>query len=161
MAREARKLSKSGCYYVALRGEELYKTDADKKMFTEILERNFATGVVHGCEITKEEIRLVVKEGERGISMTMKPVTTSYARYFNRTYNREGKLFLGRFKSEPLETPEEIEESLKNIKKPSVKKSSAPKKTTKKVQTKKPAPKAEEPKKQEQPKRAALPSWLL
>lgn len=142
MAREARKLSKSGCYYIVLKGEELFKTNEDKKMFNEILEKNFATGLVHGCEITKEEIRLVVKEGERGISMTMKPVTTSYARYFNRTHNREGKLFLGRFKSEPLETDAEIEESLKNIKKPTAKKA--------KVQ-----------KKPEPAKKTALPSWLL
>lgn len=142
MAREARKLSKSGCYYIVLKGEELFKTNEDKKMFNEILEKNFATGLVHGCEITKEEIRLVVKEGERGISMTMKPVTTSYARYFNRTHNREGKLFLGRFKSEPLETDAEIEESLKNIKKPTAKK-------------------AKPQKKPEPAKKTALPSWLL
>lgn len=117
MAREARKISKSGNYYIVLKGNELFVTEEDKKQFKAILERNFATGIVRGCVIEKEEIRLVVKEGEKGISMTMKPVTTSYARYFNRTHDREGKLFLGRFKSVPLETSEEIEESVKNLKK--------------------------------------------
>lgn len=150
MAREARKKSKSGCYYVVLKGDELYKTDADKKKFTEILERNFATGIVHGCEITKNEIRMVVKEGERGISMTVKPVTTSYARYFNRTHNREGKLFSGRFMSEPLETQEEIEESVKNLKKPAAKKRRTPVTPA--------AKKTAEPKKEN---RTSLPSWLL
>lgn len=152
MAREARKLSKSGSYYIVLKGDELFKTNADKKMFKEILEKNFATGIVHGCEITKEEIRLVVKEGERGISMTMKPVTTSYARYFNRTHNREGKLFQGRFKSEPLETNEEIEACLKDIKKPSAKKT----RTLPKADSAKTTAKRDEP-----AKKAALPSWLL
>ena len=111
MARKAREISKSGNYYITLKGNELFVTDEDKKMFVEILEKNFATGIVHGYYLTKSEIRLVVKEGEKGISMTMKPVTTSYARYFNRTHEREGKLFADRFKSEPLETDEEIEEA--------------------------------------------------
>ena len=113
MARKAREISKSGNYYITLKGNELFVTDEDKKMFVEILEKNFATGIVHGYYLTKSEIRLVVKEGEKGISMTMKPVTTSYARYFNRTHEREGKLFADRFKSEPLETDEEIEECIK------------------------------------------------
>ena len=181
MAREARKISKSGNYYIVLKGEELFVTDGDRKMFVEILEKNFATGIVHGYELAKDEIRLVVKEGEKGISMTMKPVTTSYARYFNRTHDREGKLFIGRFKSEPLETDEEIEECIKNLKSgktvkkapakiaPKQTKKAAPKKATaKKAETKKTAAPKTEPKKtvvEETPKPAAkkknLPSWLL
>lgn len=158
MAREARKISKSGCYYIVLKGAELYRTNEDKTMFREILEKNFATGIVHACEITKEEIRLVVKEGIRGISMTMKPVTTSYARYFNRTHNREGKLFAGRFKSEPLETDKEIEERLKNIKKSDVKNTVQTVRTIKKKDT---AEKTDTPKRNEPARTTALPSWLL
>ncbi|MGN0107971.1 MAG: hypothetical protein ACI4A5_09800 [Hominilimicola sp.] len=174
MAREARKISKSGNYYVVLKGEELFVTDEDKKMFLEILEKNFATGIVHGYELMQDEIRLVVKEGEKGISMTMKPVTTSYARYFNRTHDREGKLFTGRFKSEPLETDDEIEECIKNLKgeKKTTPKKAAAKPTpkqTKKAVPKKPDAQKTEPKKtaviEETPKPAAkkknLPSWLL
>lgn len=152
MAREARKISKSGNYYVVLNGEKLFVTDGDKKKFVEILEKNFATGIVHSYELTQSEIRLVVKEGDKGISMTMKPVTTSYARYFNRTHNRDGKLFIGRFKSEPLETNEEIEECIKNLKKGTIKKKPTPK-------NEKVIEKVEEPKKIE--KKNNLPSWLL
>ena len=160
MAREARKLSKSGSYYIVLKGEELFVNDEDKNSFIEILEKNFATGIVHGYELTRSEIRLVVKEGERGISMTMKPVTTSYARYFNRTHNRSGKLFLGRFRSEPLETAEEIEECLKNIGKPAVKKTAVRKRTPDKAQTRKTETKKEKLKPRTAPKQS-LPSWLL
>lgn len=161
MAREARKISKSGNYYVILKGEELFLTDEDKKMFLEILEKNFATGIVHGYEFMKEEIRLVVKEGEKGISMTMKPVTTSYARYFNRTHNREGKLFAGRFKSEPLETDEEIEGCVKSLKNgigvnKFVQKKAAPKKTAPK-----PSVKQETAPVKKEEKKKNLPSWLL
>lgn len=179
MARKAREISKSGNYYITLRGEELFVTDEDKKMFVEILEKNFATGIVHSYYLTKTEIRLVVKEGEKGISMTMKPVTTSYARYFNRTHEREGKLFADRFKSEPLESDEEIEECIKNIENDTPKKQTKPKKTAPKKksvpkvikETPKEEKKAEvkiekteeikpiEEKKEE--KKNKLPSWLL
>lgn len=156
MAREARKISKSGNYYVVLKGEKVFVTDDDKKMFKEILEKNFATGVVHAVYITKTEIRLVVKEGEKGISMTMKPVITSYARYFNRTHNREGKLFIGRFKSEPLETAQEIEEAVKNIKKGVTKKAAPQKAQEPKMKIQQQETTVPKP----QPKRN-LPSWLL
>lgn len=166
MAREARKISKSGNYYVVLRGEELFITKADKDMFLEILEKNFATGVIHGYEFTKTEIRLVVKAGEKGISMSMKPVTTSYARYFNRIHNREGKLFGGRFLSEPLETQEEIEESIKNLKsgKKTDRKKTYVKKEIKKTAVKENKADKTEQKSEPSKKEAArknLPSWLL
>lgn len=172
MAREARKIGKSGNYYVVLKGNELFVTEEDKKQFTQILERNFATGIVRGCVMEKEEIRLVVKEGEKGISMTMKPVTTSYARYFNRTHNREGKLFLGRFKSEPLETDDEIEECIKNLKKKDspksginkpVKTAAAKKVKPLKPEQKKPAPDAgkEAVSTVRTDRNKNLPTWLL
>lgn len=64
MARKAREISKSGNYYITLKGNELFVTDEDKKMFVEILEKNFCQpGIVHGYYLTKSEIRLVVKEG--------------------------------------------------------------------------------------------------
>lgn len=167
MAREARKISKSGNYYVVLKGDELFVTKADKEHFVEILERNFETGKVYGYELLKDEIRLVVKEGEKGISLTMKPITTSYARYFNRTHNKEGKLFKDRFKSEPLETQEEIDDAIKGLKKATPKKKtvkkSAPEKVTPKQvkqEIKKEEPKQEPPKPQPQQRRN-LPSWLL
>lgn len=164
MAREARKISKSGNYYIELKGVELFFSEKDRQTFREILERNFAEGKIYGCEMTRDEIRFAVKEDGRGISVCMKPVTTSYARYFNRTYDREGKLFLGRFKSKPLETEEDIREALKTVKTgDSKKRSAAVKKITQKTSEKainqKPKALNEEIPKP-QPKKN-LPSWLL
>ena len=107
MARKARELSKSGMYRVTLRGEELFKSDADKAVFRELLTKYFETGEIYGMSLEKTEIDLVVKEGENGISMTMKPLITSYARYFNKTHSITGKLFSDRFISVPIETEEE------------------------------------------------------
>lgn len=163
MARKARELSKSGKYYVVLKGEELFVTKEDKAQFVNALEKNFETGEIYGYELLKDEIRLVVKEGEKGISMTMKPLTTSYARYFNRVHNRDGKLFADRFKSEPLETDEDVDEAVKSLKKGTAKKKTAPKKRV--VKEAKTEPKKEEmPKIEEKPKKNTtrnLPSWLL
>ncbi len=116
MPRKAREKSMSGSYRITLRGEALFMTDADKRVFTELLEKNFEGGKIYGFEIAKTEIRLVVKESERGVSMCMKSLVTSYARYINRTYNREGKLFLDRFKSAPLESDADISQALADIK---------------------------------------------
>ena len=89
MARKAREISKNGNYYITLKGNELFVTDEDKKMFVEILEKNFATGIVHSYYLTKSEIRLVVKEGEKGISMTMKQNVNLLSWYFMRDISTE------------------------------------------------------------------------
>ena len=167
MARQARKISKSGNYYIVLKGNGLYETNDDKERFKEILSEKLEGGKVYGISIDTDEIRMTVKEGTAGISMNMKSVTTVYARYFNRIHNREGKLFEGRFKSEPLETKKELDdftaslsEKTVPIKKAAVK-SAAPKSAPKKAA--KPKAKAAEVKKDE-PKSAPkknLPSWLL
>ncbi len=118
MAREARKISSKGMYTVILRGERLFKSEEDRKVFLELLERYFEGGEVFGYDLSDREIRLVVKETPKGISMTMKPLITSYARYFNRTHNTEGKLFSGRFISEPIESVKERDEAVAALSSP-------------------------------------------
>lgn len=166
MAREARKLSKSGNYYVELKGDRLFGSDDDKKQFIEILEKNFATGIIHGYRLDNDKIRLVVKESEKGISMAMKSVTTSYARYFNRIHVRDGKLFTDRFKSEPLETEEEITEYVKSLDKKTAVKRKRTKKTKpeEKIQIKKEDSTDNDTAKNSINKsvpKKSLPSWLL
>lgn len=168
MARQAREVSKSGNYYVSLRGNELYVTDADKKRFAEIAAEKFEGGKVYGLEITKTEIRMAVKEPPKGISMAVKSLTTVYARYFNNVNGREGKVFEGRFRSAPLETKKEVDECVKNLKtsapesKKTEKPKPAPKKTVKKTETAKKSAPAKEPETEKKPEpKKNLPSWLL
>ena len=164
MARQAREISKSGNYFISLRGSELYMSDADKERFMEIAAEKFAGGKVYGVEIEKNEIRMVVKEPSNGISMAMKSLTTVYARYFNNANGREGKLFEGRFRSMPLETKKEVDECVNNLK------TAKPKRAPKKSETKRAVKTVEAPKKEEKtetvtPKKPEpkknLPSWLL
>lgn len=156
MAREARKISKSGMYAVSLCGEKLFKTDADKQMFLSLLEKYFEGGEVYGYDLSDTEIRLVVKETQKGISMTMKPLTTSYARYFNKTHNLNGKLFSGRFKSEPLESEEDKQQAIKVLSQKGTQKKAAKPRDTK-IEKKQEV--KEEPKKII--RRNEMPSYLL
>ena len=157
MARQARELSKSGMYRVTLRGEELFKDDADKETFRKMAEKYFETGEIYGINLEKTEIDLVVKEGKDGISMTMKPLTTSYARYFNKTHGADGKLFRGRFLSVPIETEDEKREQLELIKLGTVKRTNH---TAKKSGTQKTSGTQKE-REEKKNKSSALPSWLL
>ena len=159
MARQARVRSKSGMYRVTLRGAELFRKESDKEVFSQMLEKYFETGEIYGVNLAETEINLVVKEGENGISMTMKPLTTSYARYFNRTYGLDGKLFTGRFISVPIETEDEKKEQLEFINNPSKGTVKSVKRTVRGTQK----PKKEEEVKPKETRRVqqSLPSWLL
>ena len=155
MAREARKLSSKGLYYIELTGENLFNDDADKKKFIELITNYFKDGgKIFAYSLTKTKIKMVVKESKKGISMTMKPITVSYARYFNKKYNLTGGIFHGRFLSIPYETKkEETKPAPKKTEKSAPKnKKSAPKKEPVKEEVK------EEVKK---PRKKNLPTWLL
>ena len=180
MAREARKLSSKGLYYIELTGDNLFNDDADKEKFIELITNYFKDGgKIFAYSLTKTKIKMVVKESKKGISMTMKPITVSYARYFNKKYNLTGGIFHGRFLSIPYETKKEADEVAKRVSenvevdKKTVKKETKPapkktvtKKATPKKTVKKSAPK-KEPVKEEvkeevkKPKKKNLPTWLL
>ena len=87
MARKAREISKSGNYYITLKGNELFcDRRGSKKCLLKFLKRISQRVLYIAIILQSRKFVLFVKEGEKGISMTMKPVTTSYARYFNRTH---------------------------------------------------------------------------
>ncbi len=113
MARTGRATSRMGIYHVLLRGmNELFIQDRDFGEFIAILKKYASLGTlkVFSYTLLKNRVHLVV--GVPGsIGASLKPLCTSYARYFNRTYQREGKLFYDRLKSEPINS----ESELKNV----------------------------------------------
>ena len=115
MAREKREISSTGMYHILLRGiDELFSKDEDFKEFSSILE-NFFEGKnakLLGYSLLKNRVHIVIDEGEVGISAIMKPISTSYARYFNRVNDLQGKLFYDRYKSEPIESKTELADVL-------------------------------------------------
>lgn len=105
MARKAREKSSTGIYHILLRANnKLFYDDKDREYFVSLIKQYFKDGVsVYGYRIEDDRVHLVIKEGDKTISQALKPFCTSYARFFNREHNADGKLFDGRFKSEPIE----------------------------------------------------------
>lgn len=113
MARTGRVESKMGIYHVLLRGmNELFIEDGDFNEFVAVLKKyaSLDTFKVYSYTLLKNRVHLVVGV-PKSIGIALKPLCTSYARYFNRTYQREGKLFYDRLKSEPINS----ESELKNV----------------------------------------------
>ena len=103
MARKAREKSSLGIYNIMLRGDDLFKTEADYDAFIECMAQYFMgdASICAYC-LTDNAACFILKESENGVSSDMKPFVTSYARYCNRTRGTKGSVFTDRFKSEPI-----------------------------------------------------------
>ena len=106
MAREARKKSSTGLYHILIRtGDRIFLDDSDREQFCQLLKEYFSvTAVLYGIRISDRKIHLIADEKKTDIASVIKPFCTSYARYYNRVHSVNGKLFEGRFKSEPIES---------------------------------------------------------
>ena len=119
MARAARKRAESGVYFVLLRSvnRSLFCGEKEEAAFLDALSlektRDFCE--IYAYFLSGNKAYLVVKEGLSGISTNIPRVCSSYASYVNKARNQKGKLFYGRFLSEPLETPGEILEATRAI----------------------------------------------
>lgn len=113
MAREKRQISPTGIYHVLLRGiDELFSEKDDFEEFIAVLERYFenADSKLLGYALMKNRVHMIIDEGNNRISAVMKPICTSYARYYNRVHDVQGKLFYDRYKSEPVFDEENLQE---------------------------------------------------
>ena len=114
MARKGRVISETGIYHVLLRGTNvLFPEDADFVEFGELLKKYSGAGSIkiYSYTLLKNRVHLVC-ETKDSIGRALKPLCTSYARYVNRTYAREGKLFYDRMKSEPVNSVEELKNAV-------------------------------------------------
>lgn len=105
MAREKRKVSASGIYLVCLRGNDgvIFKNKCDYDEFARLLDKYFSDGkAVIAYSLCRDSAKLIVMTDGDSIGAAMKPFLTSYARYYNRTYQRTGKVFYDRYVSEPV-----------------------------------------------------------
>lgn len=113
MAREKRQLSPTGVYHILLRGiDELFSKKSDFEEFISILNSYFADtdAKLLGYALMKNRVHMIIDEGNVGISAVIKPICTRYARYYNRVYDLQGKLFYDRYKSEPIGDNKELAE---------------------------------------------------
>lgn len=108
MPRTARQISKTHIYHVMLRGNEkknIFLDAEDKNKFIDTIycmkeDDGFC---LYAYCIMNNHVHLVIKEQEVPISRIMKRIGTSYAKYFNKKYNRVGHVFQDRYKSEEIE----------------------------------------------------------
>lgn len=102
MARKAREKSAAGVYAVTLKGnKKIFSAKKMKEEFLNAAGRYLGDGLL-GCRFSADKAELLVKESPKGISVDMKPLTTSFARAYNKANNTEGKVFADRFKSVPV-----------------------------------------------------------
>lgn len=108
MPRIAREKSNSGIYHIILRGtnrQEIFHDDEDCLRFLETMYKyKKQTGLkIYGWCLMGNHIHLLLGEGNEEISVTMKRIGVSYARYYNSKYDTVGHLFQDRFRSEGVD----------------------------------------------------------
>ncbi len=86
----------------------LFERVADKRFFLSLLAREVRAGriEVHAFCLMLTHFHLLVRSINGQLSEAMRRIQNRYSRRFNRTRHRDGPLFRGRFRSDPVETIE-------------------------------------------------------
>ena len=113
MARQNRKISRTRCYHIMLRGNnsmDIFLDNRDRLFFLTLLKINKEQSdfQIYAYCLMDNHIHLVLQESsvassENNVSAIMKKLGVSYVKYFNKKYSRIGTLFQDRFKSESVE----------------------------------------------------------
>lgn len=105
MARRARRISSTKIYHIVFRGlnkQDIFYDETDyRKLLVKLIElkKELDFKVYAYCLMTNH-VHLLIKEKEYGdISIIMKRLLISYVQYFNKRYERIGKLTNGRYLS--------------------------------------------------------------
>lgn len=120
MPRTARRVSSSGYYHVMLRGvgrRILFERDGDRRAFLELLRRcsgECGVTLVAYC-LMSNHVHIAVEDNDMLLSGLMRRIGTSYAMRYNRTTEHVGHVFQGRFKSVPVESNEQLMETVRYI----------------------------------------------
>ncbi|MCX7715748.1 MAG: transposase [Clostridia bacterium] len=105
MARQRRKISVTGMYHIILRANSvLFLSSADYEHFVTLMRKYFVENqkLYAYCLMENHVHFLINQEGDK-VFEPIKPLCTSYARYFNKCHGKNGKLFYDRYKSECIE----------------------------------------------------------
>lgn len=113
MARVPRKTQQSPYYHILVEGssfQDIFQEPSDKDKMLEILARVLDESKVtlYAYCIMENHAHFIVREGLGDISQFMKRVNGAYASYYNRKYREKGQVFYDRFKSEAIQTMEQL-----------------------------------------------------
>ncbi len=98
------RLNLVGLYHIVNYGvarEHVYRCDEDKKMFLDVLCKacKIYKIRVHDYCLLGDYYHLIIETTEENLSIFMRQVSSNYAIYFNKKYDRNGHLWQGRYKS--------------------------------------------------------------
>lgn len=114
MARTARTKSVSGMYHIMVRGlnkQDIFLDVGDRMRYLDtLLQVKVKSGCqVHAYCLMSNHVHLLLEEGaDVGVGEVMQQMGSSYALWFNHKYERLGYLFHDRFRSEPIETTDNV-----------------------------------------------------
>ena len=108
MARQARRESATGIYHTIIRGingQNIFEEQKDFERFKKCLSDVKEKGGIklYSYCLLSNHVHLLIGAGTEPIGASLKRIGVRYASWYNRKYNRQGPLFQGRYKSEPIE----------------------------------------------------------
>ena len=108
MPRQVRRKSRSNVYHCMLRGinkQDIFFEEKDYLEFQNIIRKskNKFLYQLYSNVLMPNHIHLEIKDESQKISQIIHSITTSYANYFNKKYERKGHLFENRFQSKNVE----------------------------------------------------------
>ena len=120
MGRICREESILGYYHVTQRGiskADIFLSDDDRKKFLKILSEYVASELKLHCYcLMDNHVHLIVWTKSREVlSKNMGGLFERYTKYFNNTYDRDGPLYKGRFRSKPIETEEYLKRCVRYV----------------------------------------------
>lgn len=121
MARTARFLQDKQCYHVIVTGPKEYpvfRRITDYAYYLRLLRRykgRFAIKIFGFCLLAERAHMILQPQEARMLSLFMKCVSQSYTAYFNSKYQREGKLWQGRFRSMGIARDHDLFECIKYV----------------------------------------------
>ena len=120
MARTARKMSATNIYHVMLRGinrQDIFEEDEDRYYFMTVLSqcKKISGFRLHAFVLMSNHIHLLIEPSDETLDMVFRRVSTRYAMWYNRKYQRAGHLFQDRFRSEEVETEQYYKTVLRYI----------------------------------------------
>lgn len=113
MPRQARGLSESGIYHIMLRGinqQQIFEDEEDSHKYLEILKtcKTISKFKIFAYCLMGNHIHLLIKIEKENLELIFKRIGARFVYWYNWKYQRNGHVFQGRFKSEPVEDDRQL-----------------------------------------------------
>jgi len=121
MSRMARFLKDEVCYYVrsqSYRKQKIFKTKSDYEQYIRLLKKykvRYQVNVYGYCLLSMEVYLIIHPSNSKNLPCFMQGLQQSYALYFNTRYNKAGKVWRQRFKSDLINNDSALVKCIKLV----------------------------------------------